>query len=323
MEGLSSGLASPITSLVAQKRTLGYPYRQSAAHLKAFDQMCADRFPGEKALTREMTQEWTRLRPGEHPNGLMRRVTPVRQLGKHMAALGMRAHLIPPGVPGGRSRYVPRVFTKPELRAFFSAVDRCPQPFGGIGWRDMVAPALFRVMYCLALRPSEARNLAASDVDAAAGRLLVRESKGHKDRIVHMSEDLSAHCRGYDQQMSKLCPNRSVYFPNPSGERYSSATIDTWFHEFWDPACGGAPRVGPSARPYDLRHTAVVNLIGSWLRAGEDVNAMIPYLAAHLGHANYDDTYYYFHLVPEQFGLFRQIADAARGPRYPQAVDHA
>ena len=77
---------------------------------------------------------------------------------------------------------------------------------------------------------------------------------------------------------------------------------------------------GSPARLYDLRHTHVVHLIGWWAEAGDDPNRLVPYLNIHLGHANYDDTYYYFHLVPEHFGLFSRLAAGAAGPRVPEVV---
>ncbi len=40
----------------------------------------------------------------------------------------------------------------------------------------------------------------------------------------------------------------------------------------------------------------------------KDLNAMLPYLSAYMGHAQLSDTYYYIHLVP---GLMEEMSDFA------------
>lgn len=45
-----------------------------------------------------------------------------------------------------------------------------------------------------------------------------------------------------------------------------------------------------------------------WMCEGKDLNAMLPYLSAYMGHAQLSDTYYYIHLVP---GLMEEMSDFA------------
>jgi integrase len=252
-----SGLAPSIESLVKLKHDLGYDYDTSAQHLVGFDQMCAEQFPGQTSLTRSMAMMWAQRRPGEHPNGLLRRITPVRQLGKHMAGLGEHSFLIPARLPGGRTRYVPHVFTRAEIKALFEAVDACQRPPCG-GWRDLVMPAMFRFLYCLGMRPSEARLLTVNDVNPGTGKVFIRESKGHKDRIVFMDDQLAAYVDSYDQAITKSCPNRTPFFPNQRGHYYSPSTPAVWFHEFFDQL--NLPRQARTASPprlYDLRYPSL------------------------------------------------------------------
>ena len=91
MTGAESGLAPQIASLLEVKHALGLPYVESGRHLAMFDAMCAERFPGQATVSREMAMAWSQARPGEHVNGQMRRITPVRQLAKHIAAQGIEA----------------------------------------------------------------------------------------------------------------------------------------------------------------------------------------------------------------------------------------
>ncbi|MDR2373739.1 MAG: tyrosine-type recombinase/integrase [Bifidobacteriaceae bacterium] len=320
MNGLRSGLATHIEGLIELKRALGFPYQTGERHLCAFDAMCADNNPGEAALTRQMAMGWARARPGEHVNSQTRRITPIRQLAKHMARVGAEAYVIPAGVPGRRVRYTPHIFSRAELRALFDAADQVRESSHS-GPRHLVIPVVFRMLYCLGLRPGEARRLLVADVDLARGSVFIRESKGHSDRIVFMSQDLLDFCRSYDQQITALQPVRAAFFPNRFGRPYNPSTIGCWFHQLVEAAGPGAvnARPGSPPRPYDLRHAHVAEVINRQVKAGRDPLALVPHLSAQLGHANLADTLYYFHLVPGFYTDLRDLANSPVEARIPEA----
>lgn len=319
MTGLGSGLAPHIESLLDLKHAIGWPYTTSERHLRAFDAMCAAEYPGQTTLSRPMAMRWATGRPGEHVNGQMRRITPVRQLAKHMAGLGVDAYVIPSGIPGKQVRYRPHLYTPGELRAIFQAADRIdPSPHGG--QRHIIIPAVFRMIYCLGLRPGEARRLHRTDVDLTRGTIHIRESKGHKDRLVFLSTDLHNYCRRYDATISVYHPERVAFFPNQTGGFYSPSTLDYWFHQLL--AAATPPIVGvEGSRPrvYDLRHAHVVEVINRWTRAGHDPQALLAYLSLHLGHANPDDTWYYFHLAADFHPDLRALANTSIEATFPEA----
>ncbi len=319
MNGFVSGLATSIDSLLALKHAIGLPYQTSERHLRGFDAMCARNYPGQGVLTRQMAMAWAAGRPGEHVNTQLRRITPVRQLAKHMAGLGATAHVIPPGIPGKQIRYRPHIFTHNQLRAIFDAADRIQAtPFGG--QRQLIIPVIFRMIYCLGLRPGEARRLRRNDVDLTGGTVRIRESKGHKDRLVFMSTDLHDYCRRYDAAIGTHHPDRMPFFPNRQGGLYNSSTIDYWFPELLD-AVGTAVVAAPDSppRPYDLRHAHVIETINRWARAGQDPEALVPYLSLHLGHANPEDTWYYFHLAADFHPDLRRLANTDVESALPEA----
>ena len=316
---LISGLAPFIESLLEVKHAIGLPYKTSERHLRTFDAMCAAEYPGQTTLSRQMAMRWAAGHPGEHVNGQMRRITPVRQLAKHMAGLGVDAYVIPPGIPGKQVRYRPHIYSHAQLRAIFDVADRIdPSPFGGR--RHVIIPVIFRMIYCLGLRPGEARRLHRNDVDLTRGTIHIRQSKGHKDRLVFLSPDLHDYCRRYDAAISTHHPDRVAFFPNRVGGFYSPSTIDHWFGQLLDtadPKIAAAP--GSPPRVYDLRHAHVIEVINSWARAGRDPEALIMYLSLHLGHANPDDTWYYFHLAPDFHPDLRRLANTDIESTLPEA----
>lgn len=151
MNEFVSGLATQIQGLLELKHAMGLPYEESGRHLHKFDEMCDRDFPGQSTLTRDMAMGWVVLRSGEHVNGQIRRITPVRQLAKYMASLGADAYVIPKGIPGRQIHYRPHIFSHRELRALFDASDAIQaSPYGG--QRQLIIPVMFRMIYCLGLR---------------------------------------------------------------------------------------------------------------------------------------------------------------------------
>lgn len=319
MNRFFSALAPQIHGLLELKHAMGLPYEASERHLLAFDSMCAQHYPGQSVLSREMAMEWVVQRPDEHVNGQMRRITPVRQLAKYIVSMGDDAYVIPKGIPGRQIHYRPHIFSHRELRALFDAADAIPaSPYGG--QCQLIIPVMFRMLYCLGLRPGEARKLHRNDVDLDRGSVLIRESKGHKDRLVFMSADLNEYCRRYDAAISSFHPDRIPFFPNHYGNFYNKGTPDLWFRELLTvvgPLIVSSP--GSPPRPYDLRHAHVIERINRWVRAGRNPEVLVAYLSLHLGHSNTEDTWYYFHLAADFHPELRGIANTNIESVFPEA----
>ena len=113
-------LAKYIAGLIECKNLLGYPYNSSARILQHFDSYCIEHWPHESTITKEMGLGWATIKEKEHPNGLLRRITPVRQLAKYMHSIGVDAYIIPPKIPHKQIRYVPHIYTAAELNAFLA-----------------------------------------------------------------------------------------------------------------------------------------------------------------------------------------------------------
>lgn len=306
-----------IRDFISQKRALGYPYQSSARILYHFDLLVAEKFPGESTITQEMGSTWIHSKPGEHPNGLLRRVTPVRQLGKYMKGLGYNVYVIPGHIPDRQVKYEAHIYTTAELKAFLKAIDHCPpSPFSPT--RRYVMPVIFRMLFCCGLRSSEARLLKKEDVNLETGKISVRESKGWKARIVFMSEDLQKVCREYDSIMESILPVRQAFFSNKDGTCYNKSVIDCWFHEFWDKLPEARAVTGNPARVHDFRHGYAVHRLNQWVKEGHDINALYPYLSEYMGHSNYADTDYYLSLVEDFYPEMEQRLSSVNDDILPE-----
>jgi len=294
-----------INNFISQKRLSGYPYQASTRILLHFDLLAAEKFPNERTITKAMCDAWLQAKPGEHPNGLLRRITPVRQLSKYMKGLGYDAYIIPGHIHARQVKYEAHIYTITELQAFFNAIDHCPtSPFSPT--RRYVIPVIFRMLYCCGLRSSEARLLKKEDVDLDTGKITIRESKGWKARIVYMSDDLRDVCREYDSIIESMLPDRMAFFPSRDGHFFNDSMLNYWFHLFWDKLPESGAVTGNPARVHDLRHGYAVHKLNQWVREGQNINALYPYLSEYMGHSNYAGTDYYLSLVEEFYPEMEQ-----------------
>lgn len=291
---LRSGLSREIEALISEKNTLGFPYETSAGHLAAFDAMCAERFPGEASLTREMAMAWAERREGEHPNTQTRRISPVRALAERMARNGVDAFVIPRGLPAREVDYVPYIYTREEVAALIDAADRMAAAArGSREAKRMMLPCVIRLLYATGMRHGEARSLARSDVDLGSGEVVIRPGKNGRGRIVYVSDEMIGQLARYDEAAGE----REWFFAGATGKRPASSWLQQSFLAL--KYLAGIEELGVAKRVHDLRHTFCVHRLDDWVREGRDLNAMLPYLSAYIGHSSIEATDYYLHLTPE------------------------
>ena len=223
----------------------------------------------------------------------------VRELAKYMNSVGEQAYLLPLQLTKKSGRHIPYIYSKEDLSKLFKEIDS-QQPSLRAPTKHLVVSVIFRLIYCCGLRPVEARRLRREDVNLFDGTVNILESKGHKDRIVVLSEDMLELCRNYDLRVEKIYPHRKYFFQSPSvrGDgMYSMEWIIPTFRKFLQTAgISGYGEIRP--RLYDLRHTFATHRLYQWVKEGKDINACLAYLSEYMGHSNLESTAYYIHLLP-------------------------
>lgn len=282
-------LAKDIGPLVAQKRACGYPHVGSTTILRRFDRMVAERFPDDTAVTKGACDAWLSLAGDEHPNEPVRRVSPVRQLAKYVAASGRPSHMMPSGIPGKRPEYQARVLAPGELSAFFGAVDSC-RPSACPPARERVVPTPSGMPCRCGMRSSEALLLDANGVDLETGRIDTRGREGWRGRTTCMGDDMPRVRGAYDDAVETMLPGRTPPFPNREGGFFSRHAPNRWSRRFWDPLPEAAHARGNPPRVHDLGHTRAVTRPDRWVGEGADIEATCPCPGGLLGHASLPDT---------------------------------
>jgi len=292
-----SGFKSDLTAFIEHKHKHGIPYKNGAYYLADFDRYCTINHPSCEQLSKSICMAWAVKRPSENASGFLSRVAPIRQFGKYLVNLGKDAFMLPEKLGSHTSRPIPYIFTTDELRRFFDAADSMERHYQSV-IRHLVAPLMFRYLYCCGLRPQEARNIHTQDVNLESGRLFVRESKGYRERIVMLPADLAGLTKEYLPKVRNVYSEAEMLFPDRYGARM---TYDS--QEYLFGICITKSGLCPPIKPalYSFRHSYATHRLYSWMKDGQDIAAKLPYLSAFMGHFDFACTAYYIHLIPELF----------------------
>lgn len=237
------------------------------------------------------------------PGSLYNAASVLREFSRYLIVRGYPdVYLIPAGRIKLPTPVQPYFFTDNEISAFFRECDSVTENPHYKG-RHLALPAMFRLLYCCGLRCKEVRILARENVHLEERYLDILQSKGPKNRRIYISRELAEYLAGYDNRIGGMFPDRKSFFPNKGDCPYGSAMLVKNFLRFWYAAFPEKRSSGVSIRAYDFRHHFVYANMNRWLREGKDADAMLPYLMRYMGHSDVKNTLYYFHLVPDIYGM--------------------
>jgi len=308
-----------IEGFILQKKQCGFIYDYESYILKKFDEFCVDHGYSQALVTREIAMEWAIQRKSESINYRNQRVSFLRQFSLYMNSMGINSYI--PRQHPSAAICVPHIPNIDELKELFEVIDNYLPKWNGWHICSMEYQVLFRMYYCCGLRLEEGCCLKRNEVDLVKGILTIKQSKGRKDRMVYMADDLTALCRVYDEKVSFYYPNRTWFFPGKNGEKHLEKTgIDRKFRQLWaKTACSKKCDKPPTV--HALRHAFVVERMNRWMLEGISLETMMPYLCRYLGHSNLNDTMYYYHQVREAFQIVRQ-KDCLSGQIIPEVITY-
>jgi integrase len=317
MEFLSV-FAPHMNGLIEQKRALGYKYGSEPAILRRFDAFCRERYPTETVITQEIMTDWATKRPNESPATLQNRLTPVRELAKYIARLGLEAYIMPKGLMPRVPRYIPYIYSNDELKRIFEQTDRCCYCYE-VPLRHLVMPVFFRLLYCTGMRLSEARLLKVGDVDLSNGVITVMNTKLDKHRQLPVSPEMLTRLEAYHRNVHNLAKPDDYFFPGFGDKPMTMGNVEKNLRKFlWQARIShGGRSKGPCV--HSFRHSFAVHCLRRWVLDCKNLNAYLPVLQAYLGHVSLADTAYYLHLTAELFPNITEKVEAAFSFVIPKA----
>ena len=151
---MKSLLAEKIQAALAYRQSLGKSTKSYAPYLRNLDAFCAENYPGETCLTKELAWAWVHQASHIKSGRMKNCISAINFLGQYLLATGENAYVFPDSFAPYRYHPHPYVFTDEELSRLFAAADSfpyCPQS----PLRHKIVPVVFRLIYTCGLRPGE------------------------------------------------------------------------------------------------------------------------------------------------------------------------
>lgn len=295
-------IAPYIEGLLEEKHANGYAYECEELILNRFDTYCYERKLDTLEISKSFLVDWMERKETEGAFHHGKRISCVRQLLLFMATCGISVYI--PHDFCHFKRALPHIFEEEELISFFSVVDTYFPPKYKPAYQHRLANEyrlLFRWYLCCGLRNAEAAGIQTEHVDLETGTLTILDSKGNKDRLVYLPDDLLRSTRRYYSYLKDtLGTEPKWFFPGMNTEKpIPNTTVDNVFNRFWSKTpyahCNNKPTV------HDFRFSFVVMRMNLWSEAGLDLQLMMPYLSRYLGHKSTNETFYYYYLVKDAY----------------------
>ena len=178
-----SNIGNHIDEFIKAKQKAGFSYEGQIHHLKGFDQFCLQQNLSVTDLQRENIFSYFERKQSECTGSHYARICVIRQFLYYLNRRGIETYI--PVQKAPKTKKLPFLMTDIHLQSFFRILDAEP-PKSKLNYK-----LLFRLLCTTGLRISEALNLKLSDFDAEKGCLTILKSKGNKDRLFYLSEDVN------------------------------------------------------------------------------------------------------------------------------------
>jgi len=285
------------------KRSLGYKYDKQEQILLRFDRFTIERGEREVGLSKELADKWCELRNNESDGNRYYRCVLISQLSSYLCKLGIRSYI--PRLPPYQSTFTPYIYSKKEITAIFNAADALLISKRNMNTIIFVVPTLLRVLYGTGIRIGEALSLKNKDVNLSENYILVKDSKNGKQRIIPISESLSAVCKDYLNNRSKLPvlqSDNTPFFISLNGSATNPHIFHIWYFRIVLRAAG-IPYIGNGHGPriQDIRHTFACHALANMAESGVDLYTSLPILSTYLGHQSLSATNRYVRLTAAMY----------------------
>ncbi len=302
----NSKLEPYMKAVLSERTACGFFVGDLVLSLKELDTFITEKDFDDGTFSQALVDAWSIQRSTENRASRNSRIGRIKLLAEYMDSMGLPMNVsFEFGSSEHSKTYVP---TREEASVLFSVIDGWNPVFGIPGYVSCAYPVLFRLYYCLGLLLNEAVVLQRKDVSFDCATLYIRHSKGDKDRIVFVQNDLLDLMKRYDEKVSASLPGRQWFFPSKTlGQHPWKHNICRRFRLFWQMAFPDWKGKRPTV--HSLRHAFVVHTVNDWVEEGRDALMLLPYLSRFLDHGSIEDTMYYYHLWDTETGAFARFID--------------
>lgn len=293
-----NALRELLDGYLATRRALGFKLAAPGKALDAFVAWMEE--SGEPTIRRDLATAWASQ---FSRSTVLEYLNYVRQFAEHVAWFDPATEVpILDGRPYGAHRPRPLIFTSQQIDTLLAAASRLTPEVRAASWQTLLG-----LLTVTGMRISEARGLNDDDITTddeagdGSGWARVTDTKFGKSRLVPLHATTMTAISRYQRLRDKTfpTPKTTAVFVARRGTRIARSTAGNTFREIREMAGLAGDLTGPAARLHDFRHSfATTTLIGH-IRAGGDVDQMMPVLSAFLGHVGPEATYWYLSNTPE------------------------
>ena len=296
------GIYAPyIKQLIDLKRSLGFKYITEKKIYSIFDRYTREIGETKVGISKELAEKWCEQKNNESDSYMFHRCLCLSQLSSYLCRIGIPSYI--PRLPRDKTSFTPYILSKDEMAAIFKASDKLLAQRRSMNSIILIIPCLIRLLYGTGLRIGEALALRKIDINLTDNFVIIRDSKNGKQRMIPISESLSAVCKDYVYYRDSLplLKPEDYLFVSLNGLVCTADAVYKWFREILKMA--GIPFTGNHHGPrlHDLRHTFAVNSLAQMAESGTDMYTMLPILSTYLGHQSLSATDSYVRLTAEMY----------------------
>ena len=240
-------------------------------------------------------------RPAASAAAFRRKHSLLRRFFEYWAARGELTGLpMPPNRPRQRSSFLPYIYTKEEIRSLLRSTPLPKTSNDKIHHKTLRAALL--MLYATGATSGEVTRLVQENVDLQHCSIIFSGNRAQAARSIPIGRDLVRVAQHYVTWKERTGLRSEFFFPRVDGKGISPRTLRAHFERLRTTAhIVGRGEGSHRPRLRDLRATFAVHQITSWIRRKEDLNQMLPALAAYMGNAGLESTEPYLQLTPERF----------------------
>ena len=292
----------------AERTALGYKYDNHRRILTQFDIFCWEENWSELAITESLAKAFIYGDPELAHCTIHLKEVALSYFAEYLYGFNVPVYRYEIRTQKPKSKgFVPHIFTDDELRRLFSVIDnQTPEKNSN---KHLVDPVLFRLLFGSGLRISEALGLKVSDFHHDECYIVLHHTKNDKERLVPIAKSVSDRMQELitASDAPGISSDRMVF--TPLGRSHFRVTSIE--RHFWDYlVMAGISRTDNGPRLHDLRHTFCVKCFHRWAKQGLDLENLIPYLSAYLGHNDFKGTQVYLRLTAEMYPDITEKADS-------------
>lgn len=279
------------------KQALGFSMRAETSGLNDFLQFIEEK--GHNGpITSQLALEWA-CSTASGCGGQARRLSIVRCFLSHLRATVPETEIPDKGLLAKTPRPTPYIYSPSEIQSLLATASLLG-PEGSL--RPHTFNTLIGLLASTGLRSGEAIRLTVTDVqlDLDTPRLLVRQTKFRKSRIVPIHPTTAEMLRRYSRERVRLGYDgqSDAFFVSEQRRPLHYSAVRRTF-EALRRRLGITGSNGRTPKLHGLRHTFAVQRLLTWYREGADVRARLPNLSVYLGHVCPQDSYWYLTATPE------------------------